>query len=151
MATSRVVITEIGYHQAEGESPTSVETKFARSLKSEEQPYQRRQKGPTEWTPFDFGWVPQPSMFFISNDEGKSIQQIPTAEQQAELATKRLQLAVEVAVLLDEGTMHERTVAGIQQILELMPTEGIRIPVLAGTKWYVRGANVKYTLTAIPE
>lgn len=138
---SRNVVVESVYHQPIDGPPVVVESKYAKALESEDQPYgPRRVKIGTDWTLLDTGWVKDISILTISNDEGRMLQVIPN-EVQLHLINSRI---VEMAYLDESGKWVpvERIHAG----------ESRRGRPLPGAKTALRCLNgtAKVTYTAFP-
>ena len=87
-ARDTLTVVETVYHQPAGEEPTAVSVQFVRPLETQEQPYVRKIKVGEQWQPLDLGWVEQPGMILLVNDEGKFTQVNPTDEERAEAESK---------------------------------------------------------------
>ena len=66
---SRIVVVEMVYFQAPGESPLGVGSRYSRKLLTEEQPCERRLKATDSWQELDRAWLEQVSTVVISNQE----------------------------------------------------------------------------------
>lgn len=91
---SRLTVVESLYHQSFGEEPVRVDSRFSRELESDEQPYSRRLKATEGWQPLDCGWVKDPGMVCVTNEEGKHFQVNPTKEEKEALARKVLEILI---------------------------------------------------------
>lgn len=90
---TRLVVKETVYHQVQGKQPKSSETKFARMLRTKEQPYYRSTEVDQFWVKLDLGWVKSPWMVIVRNAVGKDRQVNPTPEERSADAAKILELA----------------------------------------------------------
>ncbi len=90
---SRVTVVETVYHQHAGESATSIESRFARNLETQEQLYQRRLKIGKSWTPLDCGWLEEVSMLVIHNEEGQNLLVHPTPEEKEKTNAKVIEVS----------------------------------------------------------
>ena len=79
------------YYETEGENPDGVQYVFSRDLDTDEQVFHRNLKATEDWQRLDCGWLPNPGMLLIINNEGKfSVN--PTAEEQEEASRKVLEI-----------------------------------------------------------
>lgn len=70
------------YHQNPHEQPVSVESKWVKLLRSDDQPLlKRRGIAGAKWQLLDYGWVKEPFLVIIENLEGKFTQVIPKPEE----------------------------------------------------------------------
>ena len=100
---SRVTVVETVYHRSPGAPPVGVESRFSQDLDSDEQVYERRLKATKEWQLLDCGWVEDPLMLLIINEEGKRLQVNPTDEEREDTAKRVLQIAYVIIVLGEVG------------------------------------------------
>ena len=96
---SRLTVVTTVYHQVSDEEPISFESKFDRTLLSDESPYKRRMKISSAWTRLDRGCLEKASMVSITNHAGQGLQQIPSFEEAARIKTQH----VEVGILCSEA------------------------------------------------
>lgn len=95
---ARIAFVGTLYHQLldEAEDPTSVEIQFSRPTLSREQTYFRKFRATETTRTLDIGWLTEDAypvgMIIISNLEGRSLQEIPTAEQLAEIQSRVVHL-----------------------------------------------------------
>lgn len=96
-APASLVMIASTYFQDAGEEPTLVEHRQRRTLLTHEQPYQRRLLvEPGAWQPIDRGWIKAASLLIVRNLEGQSLRAVPTAEQQAQINERVVEIGVEV-------------------------------------------------------
>lgn len=96
---SRLTVVTTVYHQVSDEEPVSFESKFDRTLLTDESSYKRRMKVTEAWTRLDSGYLEKASMVSIANHAGQGLQQIPTYEEAARIKTQH----VEVGILCSEA------------------------------------------------
>jgi hypothetical protein len=92
---AQLVVVETIYHAATGCEPTAAESRFARKLETDEQPYTRRITVTQEWQQVDTGWITEAGMLRLANKEGEGLQVQPTAEERAAMASKIVELSVD--------------------------------------------------------
>lgn len=91
---SRVGVVETIYHIQVNEQPTSVETRYGRILKTDEQPFTRRFKVGPEWIPLPSGWLAEASLLLLSNEgAAEPVRGNPTPEQAAQAAAMVVDVA----------------------------------------------------------
>jgi hypothetical protein len=135
-----VVTIETVYHQIAGEQPMSVEVRSRRTLNTDEQPYQRKLTVGPEWQKLDTGWIVNPSVLVVSNEEGTRIFTNPTEDQRTELAAKEVRVGIKMG-------------GSVVAISRIPPGESVRnIPVEAGNLW-IRccHGSARVIVTAFPE
>jgi hypothetical protein len=93
-ARDTITVVQTVYHQPAGEEPTAVTLQYVRPLETSEQPYVRKIKVGESWQPLDLGWIEQPGMILLVNDEGKFTQTIPTPEERAEAEAKVVEVGL---------------------------------------------------------
>jgi hypothetical protein len=91
-----ITVTETVYHQVAGEQPTAESNQFSRRLETSEQPYVRKIRVGEAWQPLDLGWVEQPGMVWLVNDEGRHFQTNPTPEERAAIEAKVIEVVTKV-------------------------------------------------------
>jgi hypothetical protein len=134
VVNSRFTVIETVYHHSTDTEPTSVEAKFVRFLRSDDQPYKRKCKAQEAWSLIDTGWVESPSLLSIVNEEGRFLQVNPTKEQRE---------AIDAAVLeisFDGATAH----------MYVPPGETFRVSPLVRIHVRSRKGEAKYTVFAVP-
>lgn len=94
-ALGRITVSETVYHQLRGDRPISFSGQFARSLETTEQPYTRRTEVGETWSVLDTGWVEEPAMILLINEEGRHLQQNPTDLERAVIGTRCLRVRYE--------------------------------------------------------
>lgn len=67
----RLTVVESVYFESPGHQPILVPTQTARTLASDEQPYQRQLLIGETWTRLDTGWIQEASLLVLTNDEGR--------------------------------------------------------------------------------
>jgi len=87
-----MTVVEHVYHQPFGEQPVGVDSSFNRKLDSDEQMFVRKFRVTEEWTPINVGWVESAGMLMLSNDEGRSLQTLPSDEEKAAVAARVVEL-----------------------------------------------------------
>ena len=89
-------LTVVGsiYCQEPGEQPVSQELLFVRELASAEQPWQRRTRIGEDWQPLETGWIDDPGMVVLANDEGRGLQTMPDAGQTAAISRRTVLVGV---------------------------------------------------------
>lgn len=84
-------------HQIPGERATGGTERSGRFLKTKDQPYgpRRLTVGP-EWQPLDTGWVKEPGLILITNEEGlpKHVQVNPTPAEAAAAEARVVEVAL---------------------------------------------------------
>jgi hypothetical protein len=93
VAKSRLGVVEHVYYQATNDQATQVEGRFSRPLSTMEQPYRRKIVATEDWQPLETGWLNEAGMLFISNEEGKCPQVVPTEKQRADMGARIVELA----------------------------------------------------------
>lgn len=92
----RLTVVEHVYHEsiADGRKPFEWTHRFSRPLATRDQVYERGpQSVGEEWEPLDCGWLADNAgMLMIENREGQNLQYIPSAEEQAEIDSRVLEL-----------------------------------------------------------
>jgi hypothetical protein len=154
--TNRLMVVEMLYHQSIEDQPTAFETRFARWLQTDEQPYVRKAKATEEWQPLDTGWLQESSMLLISNVEGTVIDRQPSQEEQDALASRILELGLLVSEAApSKRTMHSQQ--GDQQSVvlpfgEIPPGETCRFSPVNLDRILVRcrKRSARYSVTALP-
>ncbi len=92
---SRLTVDEKVYHQPTGCQPVIVSrTSYSEELTSEEKAWTRHIKISETWTVLDLGWVVEPSLVIVSNEEGTNFLRRPTAEQLALLKSKVVEISL---------------------------------------------------------
>lgn len=88
---SRIAVNEHIYHQNPGEEPTEIPSRYSRSLKTNEQPYERRETATEIWQPIECGWISECGLMVIKNLVGTiPLQKNPTPEEVEETAKQIL-------------------------------------------------------------
>jgi hypothetical protein len=122
----RLVVVETVYHQPPQGSPQAAESRWLRTLASDEQPYVRRVKIGEAWQPLDHGWLAVCSLALVANEAVK-FAVVPTGEQRQEAAAQVLEVAF---ALPDAGkqkrTMHDPPLPPLTPVLEVPPGESLR-------------------------
>ena len=95
-ARDTLTVVETVYHQPAGEEPTAVSVQYVRPLETQEQPYVRKIRVGEQWQPLDLGWIEQPGMIWLTNDEGRGLQVNPTPEERAAIEAKVICLVTKV-------------------------------------------------------
>ena len=136
-----LTIVENAYHQLIGEESTRIESRYEVPLFTDEQPYIRRTKVGEKWETIDTGWVKDPRMIWIHNEEGKFTQVNPTKEERKE-SDKRI-----------IGVTFNSFQACSYACLDVYPGQSIRICPSGFYKILVKSQHgtAKYTLTALPK
>lgn len=135
----RLTVVETIYHQAPGESPREVPSRYSRWLDSEESLYQRTMRVGEEWTPIDLGWLAgDVGMILLSAESGSKRNTIPTEEERREDESKVIEVSF-------------RTEAPRADIT-LLPGESARFCPAFAKEILLRCANgkTKYTVSVIP-
>ena len=122
---NRVVVVDQIYHQAAGEMPSCVESRFSFDLEQVEQVYARRITLDEQWIALDTGWLNGAVSFVVlENLEGTGLQTIPTEKEQADINRR----VVEIGCWDGKDTGH--SVSYIQAVtvpfLSIFPTESDR-------------------------
>lgn len=155
--TNRIIVVEMVYHQSTEEQPTAIETRFARWLDSEEQPFIRRSKVGEEWQPLDTGWIDTAGLILISNVEGTTtIQQQPSQQEQDSLTSRVL----EIGLITPEPVKSNRTMYSPHQgpstlivpFAEIIPGETIRFSPVNLDRMRIRCRNGfgRYSIHVLP-
>lgn len=89
----QLVILQTVYHQSPGKDAVGSESRIARTLVSDEQPYVRHTRIGDSWTPLNTDWIPDPGLVVIEN-RGTQFRVNPTDAEKAEAARKVLLVAI---------------------------------------------------------
>lgn len=90
---ARLVVVEQVHHQERGAQPTSLDTRYAVELSSEEQPYLRRLSVGEELSRMDFGWAREPALLVLRHERpARSVH--PGAEESAADEARRVEVLV---------------------------------------------------------
>lgn len=92
-ARNRITVVEQVYFQSFGEQPRLQESRYSHELDSFDQPYERRLTAGPDWVPLDIGWVAEPGMILVRNDEGQFFAFNPTEEQKGIVAGRIIELS----------------------------------------------------------
>ncbi len=95
MARARLTCVDLVYHQILPEQPISVEARFARELKTDEERFSRKQKLTEDWVPLETGWVKKASMLVLKNLPEER-QTIPTPAEKAEAESHVVEVGIKV-------------------------------------------------------
>lgn len=101
----RLSLVEMLYHARPGQSPTAVETRIYRWLATNEQPYIRQLLIGGCWTFLEYGWVKEPGVLHVKNEEGFKYQTFPTEQQRLEVESRILLLGVVTEDRVEPFTM----------------------------------------------
>lgn len=102
----RLTVVETVYHQAPGESPREVLSRFNRWLESDENMYQRTAKVGEEWTPIDLGWLAgDAGTILLVAEGGPRRNTIPTEEEKREDRSKRIAVSFRSDTPRDDITL----------------------------------------------
>ena len=153
MATKivRLSVVEQIHYQTSAEQPTSITTRFSRSLESEDPPYQYVTLCTNEYQEINKGWVKKPGTLIIINEEGKNRQKILSEAEKAD--TK--EMVLEVTRLSKDGELSNITLLVYPtESLRFSPTEFDETPETEkGWKWVIRTRHpekkVKATITVV--
>ncbi len=157
LPTHRIIVVEMVYHQSIEDQPTALETRFARWLSTDEQPYgPRRAKATSEWQPLDLGWIEEASMILLSNLEGQGLQKQPTDAERLVMS----QAVLEVGMVVAEGSSRSRTMfsgplqaeRGVIPFCSVPPGETARFSPLNLGQMRVRsrGTSTRFSVTLLP-
>ncbi len=88
---NRLSVVGAVYYETPDAQPDGVQYVFSRGLETDDQVYKRNLTATEEWRPLDCGWLPNPGMLLIVNNEGKfSVN--PTDEERKEAVRKVLEV-----------------------------------------------------------
>lgn len=91
----RITTIAMVHHIPAAGTPTTHEARFSRDCETEEQPYIRRGlRASSEWQRLDFGWLQDPGMVAIANEEGLWAAMTPTKERQEEVSMRIIEVAL---------------------------------------------------------
>lgn len=90
---ARLSLVEMVYYARPGQNPLTLETRNYRWQATDEQPYVRQLLIDHAWTAIDPGWVKEPGVLHVKNEEGKYTT-YPTEEQRLETESKIIELGV---------------------------------------------------------
>ena len=90
---NRIGVVEMFYHEVADQVIRSIESRFFRVLKTDEQYYTHACKADGHWRPLELGWLQECGMLVITNEPTK-FNAIPTKEQKEEAASKILEIAI---------------------------------------------------------
>lgn len=88
----RITVVSQTYYQRFGKNPVLAESRFSRDVSLGQQPYQREEEVGEDWLHLDLGWITTVGLIVIVNNEGQSLQVIPTGEEQENRARKILEV-----------------------------------------------------------
>lgn len=144
----RMGVVETVYHQSPGDNPTSVESKFSRLLKSDDQPFSRKMTVGAEWVEISTGWLEKSplSMIHISNREGENRQVIPTPLELIKMAER----VVEIALQTFPNGPHNEPV--FEEFADIHPGESCRFTPKRARQYFLRcrSETAKVTATVFP-
>lgn len=148
----RITVVETVYHQAEGDQPTAIESRFSRRLQTKEQPCVRKLVAGPEWHLVDREsmdrpgcWLERVGMLVIRNEEGEFTQVVPTSQERAEVAARVLSLGVGVSISADEHI--------VMPFARILPgKESCRFQPTDISNLWIRcqAGKAKYTVTMLP-
>lgn len=154
IARDRIAVVETVYHQAAGEQPTSVESRFQRWLEGNEQPcvrrcHDRENVATEDWKPLDAGWIRQAGMIVLTNDEGRFSQTIPTSQEHDEAIARVIEVG---CYPVGEWDMSPETSIVLLACWLVLPGESLRAqPVnLKSLRVRCRKGTAKFTLCVFP-
>ncbi len=154
---SRLAIVETIYHQAPGESPTSLPPlRSSWWLQSDEQPYLRELTVGEEWTKLDTGWIgEQVGLLVIRNKEGLFTQVKPTEQERREAEAKIIEIGYQQPDPGEQRNMFSPPKHSIViPIAEIDPGRDIRltpcISLIPGLRIRCRTGKAKLSLGVFP-
>lgn len=87
---NRITVVEQIYHQVSGQNPTAISSGFSREVKSPEQVYSRTPpNGIGDWEKLNLGWVENPSMVVIRNNDKVNTLEIGFTSKTGEISDIR--------------------------------------------------------------
>ena len=134
----RMTVVETIYHNKPMEEARAIDIRFCRTLKSDEQLYERVSKVGKLAIPIDTGWLPVTTgALIITNLEGMHRQQLPSA----------------VALEVSSRKVIEIIPHGSSLRILIPPKEGIRLTVNDASLLSIRcqSGDVKFRLVVVPE
>lgn len=117
----RLTVVETLSHETTGGEPTGIWTGFSRTLITEEQVWERRDKVAEEWIPLDCGWFKgaKCSQLLIRNEEGTNLTVNPSVFEQALIKSK----IIEVCFRASETPLKADCLIHPGESLRVMPSE----------------------------
>ena len=103
MTVGWYTVVEMDTHQLPRESGVTSESRYQRRCHSDEQVYQRTITLDEKWRPLDTGWVKEPALVKISNEEGIYWQVVPTQEEREEVETHVIEICFLPADVLERS------------------------------------------------
>lgn len=143
---NRVTVCENVAQSAGRKQPTVSDSRFVVMLQSDEQGYTRNFRVGVDWKPIDFGYITDPVMFVLANEEGY-FEKIPTAEEMQETMSRIVEIAL-VPPDAARRTMHSAPIA-YQPFTEVYMRETARVRCVRGAQYTMRSVKgARVTLTA---
>lgn len=91
----RMGVIDTAFLAIPGEQTDSVEVRWSTEVSDVDQLWKRRLLATEdEWKPIDKGWVDEPSMIILQNEEGKNLQVRQTQEQVDELKARVVEVSL---------------------------------------------------------
>lgn len=140
----RLVVIEQLYYQGVGQQPISIDSRFIKTIESEEQPFTRLFTVSTEWTPVPIGWLTYVSRICISNDEGKHLRHQLSTQDKVLLSKKILYIGTACYLCGMPGVVHTFSY--------LLPGEACQVQAFQVQDLRLKSetGEVPVTITALP-
>ena len=135
-ARARHGVVEQVYYQAPGEEAQAVHTNYSTWQEGDDAPLRRRIKISGQWQQLNLGWVQDPVLIVLANEEGKNLRTQPS-EEQIQAIRERV-----VEVALNHGF----------SFALVRPGRSLRLEPIPGRPYYVcaGGGGATCTLLVIP-
>lgn len=89
---SRITIVETVSFQPLSSEAVSFQNSSSKILDTEEQPFVRKAKLGPDWAKVEKGWIQRASLMLLTNEEGKTFQVQPSAEQLEEVSSRIIEV-----------------------------------------------------------
>lgn len=149
----RMTVVQTVYFQADGQEPSSVDSRYNRDIVQDEHPYHRQSRVGEEWKLLDCGWIERACCLVIKNEPTKFHVQ-PTPEERAEATARVLEVAIRVDVSPKNRDMHTPRTQPVMAVWSLVhPGESLRVcPSSLKDLWVrCRSGECRFSVYLMPE